>query len=137
MRWEWPGLFGAGVRVVVRGAGRSSFLAALRRSLLAAHGVQVQVPRCCRRATRSPTCCGPSWPARDAGEEGVGRRPAAAEAGRGRWVSSGAPATRRPRRCCWTDAHLQGRSVLLGLPLFVESPNPPATPCSCWPRRSR
>lgn len=117
-------LFGAGPGVVVlRGPGRSSMLAAIRRAILAKHGVDALVP--------------PVMPAARDELAGV-LRPLLERAPLNDELKKALPQVRfsedligafgrvgdqAPVALLLDDAHLQSRAILLGLPLFLE-PSP-------------
>ncbi len=114
-------LFGGPARlVVVRGPGRSSFLAAVRRALLGRHSADVLVP--------------PVLPAARDDLAGLLRpyveRAPLEDAMRGAldqlrygedWVGLfGRVGEREPVALLLDDAHVQSRAILLGAPLFLE-----------------
>lgn len=117
--------FGEGLHVVlVRGPGRSSFLAAVRRRLLAAHGPEALVPPVTSAArddlkgpltttlsrANFPDEIKKALPQLSFGEDRVGLLGRAGDAA--------------PVAYLLDDAHIQARSSILGLPLFVEpAPN--------------
>ncbi|MCA9537565.1 MAG: hypothetical protein KC620_01680 [Myxococcales bacterium] len=106
--------------VVVRGPGRSSFLAAVRRALLGAHGVAALVPPVVPAARDDLGGLLKPW---------VERAPLPDELkgalDKLRYPEDllgvlGRGGERTPVALLLDDAHLQGRAALVGLPLFAE-----------------
>ena len=113
--------FGQGVRVVaVRGPGRSSFLAAVRRGLLARHGVLALVPPVVPAARDDVTGLLRPVLGRAPLDQQIAQALDQLRLGEDLIGVLGRAGDKEPVAFLLDDAHLQGRSVLLGLPLLVE-----------------
>ena len=130
---EWPhvdpgnlvarvsGLFGEGLQVVVvRGPGKSAFLASVRRALLGRHGVDALVPPVLP-ATLDETG-GILRPIIERGPLDDEQRKVLPQIRFGEDLVGllGRLGDKAPVALLLDDAHMQSRAMLLGLPLFLE-----------------
>ncbi|MBU0553199.1 hypothetical protein KKF91_15125 [Myxococcota bacterium] len=113
--------FGAGLQVViVRGPGRSAFLAALRRRLLAEHGVEALIPPVIPAARDDLKGLLRPYLDRAPLPEALRRVLDQLHYGEDLLGVLGRAAEGRPVALLLDDAHIQSRAALLGLPLFLE-----------------
>jgi len=106
--------------VVVRGSGRSSFLAALRRALLGLHGADALVPPVIPAARDELAGLLRPYVERVALDDDI--RAALPQLGYGEDLGGvlGRAGKHTPVALLVDDAQIQSRSMLLGLPLFLE-----------------
>lgn len=118
---EVMALFDTGLHVVsVRGPGRSAFLAKLRRQILAKAGAEALVPPVISAARDD--LMGPLNQALARGEfpEEIRNAIPQLRFGEDRLGLLGRAGDRAPVALLLDDAHIQARSIILGLPLFLE-----------------
>lgn len=117
-------LFGSGLHiVVVRGPGKSAFLADTRRKLLGAHGARVMAPAVIPASRDDLTGLLRPYIARSSIDPALLAQLDKLRFGEDLIGLLGRAGDSAPVALLLDDAHLQGRSVLLGLTLFVE-PSP-------------
>jgi len=114
-------LFGEGLQVVVaRGAGRSAFLAAVRRALLAQHGGDALVPPVMPASLDETGGLLRPYIERGPLDDELRKVLPQIRFGEDLVGLLGRLGDKAPVALLLDDAHLQSRAVLLGLPLFLE-----------------